>query len=443
MSKRRYVVWLSIVAAILITVSLAGAWALANQKPGIVTWLMFAAAIPFAAVAWFAVRYEPSLDTSTIRRATWIILATAAVMRVVLLPWPPASSTDIYRYVWDGRVQAAGINPYRYVPADPALASLRDKDIYPNINRATYAPTIYPPAAQFAFRAVAALRGGVIAMKLVMVGCEAVVVAALLALLRQRGLPSTRVLLYAWHPLPLFEFSGSGHLDAIAIAFMLLACVAVDRRRLGLSGGLLAIATLVKFFPLAIAPALYRRWDWRAPIVFAVIALAFYLPFLSVGTHVVGYLPGYANEESLISGDGFLLLSLIDAQTDLPSWAVPAYLATGLAILGVGAVWAIRRLNTTEAAMTPALFLLGVFTVFLSPHLPWYLTWLVPFLCFRPAWSFIYLTCAAPLLYYQVQSPDRPIYSLLIYVPFLVILAVELVVRSPWETRANVSYVRS
>ncbi len=441
MSKCRYMIWLSIAAAILIAVSIAGAWALMNHDAGIITWLMFAAAMPFVAVAWFAIRYEQALDALTIRRATWIILAAAAAMRVALLPWPPASSTDIYRYVWDGRVQAAGINPYRYAPADPALASLRDKDVYPNINRATYAPTIYPPAAQIMFRAVATVYGGVTAMKLAIVGFEGLIVATLLALLGQRRLPSTRVLLYAWHPLPLFEFSGSGHLDAIAIAFMLLACVAVDRRRLSLSGGLLAIATLVKFFPLVIAPALYRRWDWRAPVVAVFVAVALYLPFLSVGGRVFGYLPGYASEESLISGDGFLLLSLIDAQTDLPSWAVPAYLVMGLAILGAGAVWAIRRPNPAETGAAPALFLLGVFTVFLSPHLPWYFTWLVPFLCIRPAWSFIYLTCAAPLLYYQVKSPENPIYSLLIYVPFLIILAVELLIRL-WETHADVSYVR-
>ena len=63
----------------------------------------------------------------------------------VLFP-PPFLSSDMYRYVWDGRVQVAGINPYRYVPADPALQSLRDDAIYPHINRADIARTIYPPS---------------------------------------------------------------------------------------------------------------------------------------------------------------------------------------------------------------------------------------------------------------------------------------------------------
>ncbi len=89
----------------------------------------------------------------------------------------------LYRYVWDGRVQVAGINPYRYVPADPALRPLRDGAIYPHINRADYAPTIYPPMAQVIFRAVAAVGHDVLAMKLAMLGFELLAIAVMLRLL--------------------------------------------------------------------------------------------------------------------------------------------------------------------------------------------------------------------------------------------------------------------
>ena len=78
------------------------------------------------------------------RSALVAILLVAGLLRAIALFAPQALSTDAFRYVWDGRVQAAGINPYRYVPADPALESLRDTKIYPNINRAGYAHTIYP-----------------------------------------------------------------------------------------------------------------------------------------------------------------------------------------------------------------------------------------------------------------------------------------------------------
>ena len=59
------------------------------------------------------------------------VLAVAAAMRLAVLAAPPYLSSDIYRYVWDGRVAAAGINPYRYIPTDPQLEHLRDPEIFP------------------------------------------------------------------------------------------------------------------------------------------------------------------------------------------------------------------------------------------------------------------------------------------------------------------------
>jgi alpha-1,6-mannosyltransferase len=82
------------------------------------------------------------------RCTIWVVFGVAIALRALLLTAPPILSTDIYRYVWDGRVQTAGINPYRYIPADPALASLRDPIVYPQINRADYARTIYQPVAE-------------------------------------------------------------------------------------------------------------------------------------------------------------------------------------------------------------------------------------------------------------------------------------------------------
>ena len=124
--------------------------------------------------------------------ALWTIPGFAVVMRAALLPAPPFLSSDIYRYVWDGQVQAAGINPYRYIPADPALERLRDAAVYPLINRKDYAPTIYPPAAQMVFAAVGQVSHGVTGMKLAMLGFEALGVLAMLAILRGAGRSSAQ-----------------------------------------------------------------------------------------------------------------------------------------------------------------------------------------------------------------------------------------------------------
>jgi len=99
------------------------------------------------------------------RGAIWLVLGAAVAMRLLTLAAPPVLSSDIYRYVWDGRVQLAGINPYRYLPAADELAFLRDQAVYPHINRADYAHTVYPPAAQAIFAAAAVATPGIFGMK--------------------------------------------------------------------------------------------------------------------------------------------------------------------------------------------------------------------------------------------------------------------------------------
>src|SRR5215468_5576634 len=187
----------------------------------------------YLVAAWIILRSRDSRSTLL------IVLIFATVFRLSILFAPPYLSTDIYRYIWDGRVQAAGINPYRYAPADKALAPLRDKAIYPAINRREYAHTIYPPLAQFIYLAVTRVSEMVTWMKAALVGFEAVTLWALAALLASFGLPRQRVLLYAWHPLIVWEIAGSGHVDAAAIAFPALAvadaCRFLSHMRSGLS----------------------------------------------------------------------------------------------------------------------------------------------------------------------------------------------------------------
>jgi hypothetical protein len=418
--------WLGLGCAAVLLVALAGVgrWALWNWQHDGVVCIMLAAGAIYAAAVWLLERDEALLDGASRRRVVLLILGVALLARALIVTAPPVS-TDIYRYVWDGRVQAAGINPYRYRPADPQVAFLRDAQIYPLINRAATAVTIYPPAAQLLFRAVTAIAPTVTAMKLAMVACEAILVATVLAMLRRRGLPQSRIVLYAWHPLPLFEFAGSGHIDAAALCLMMLACLAAQRQRPVQTGALLGAAALVKFFPVAILPALYRRWDWRLPLAAAVVAAALYLPFIAVGWQVLGFLPGYLRQEGLASGDGFFLVELLHAGFPAPAWAGVAYVAAGMAVLGAAALRVVFRPQPAPS-MSSALWLLAGVTLFISPHLAWYFTWVIPFLCFRIWWSLIYLTVVAPLLYQNLWTMDAVYWHAAIYLPFAAILCIEL-----------------
>lgn len=361
------------------------------------------------------------------RLAVPLIVLAGLAMRAIPFAAPPPLSTDVYRYVWDGRVQAAGINPYRFLPADPALASLRDTGagpaaIYPNINRADYAPTIYPPVAQAIFAAASFVAPGVWGMKTVMLAFDLLALGATLLILQACGLPPSRILLYAWNPLVVWEFAGGAHVDALATGFSALALLAVVRARPGWGGAGLAAAVLCKLLPAAIAPALWRPREWRLPIVAAAVTLAGYAAYASAGWRVLGFLPGYASEEEL-GGGGVLLLSLMP--TPLPDWATPAYAVVGLLLLAGLALRCLWRPATPQAIAVDALWLTAATMAVLSPHYPWYLTALAVPAAITPRLTALWLMAAAPLLYLDPYHL-HPQWPALVFLPAIATLAYDL-----------------
>ena len=367
------------------------------------------------------------------RRAVFTVLAVAALMRLAALLAPPYLSDDINRYVWDGRVEAAGINPYRYIPADPHLAGLRDEAIYPKINRNDYAPTIYPPVAEYIFFLGTRVHESLTAMKATLLAFELAAVLLLLRLLHDLRLPPERILIYAWHPLTLWEFAGSGHVDAAIVTFVVLALWARRRQAPWLTGSALAAAALVKFFPAVLFPALYRRWDWKMPLAAAATIVIAYLPFIGAGNAVLGFLPGYLREEGLQSGAGFFLWSLAKSVAPLEHLGPAPYLALAAAAL---LALAVHSLFMAEGRyLASALTLAVATTVLLSPHYPWYFVWIVPLVALTPRPSVLYLTVACPLLYFVPGGGDlegaRMPFEWAIYGPFAALVAFEI-----WRQRA-------
>ncbi len=339
------------------------------------------------------------------RQTIWLVLAVAVAMRLMTLATPPLLSSDIYRYVWDGRVQLAGINPYRYLPAAAELSFLRDQAVYPNINRAEDAHTVYPPGAQAIFALAAAVTPGVFGMKLMMTAFDVLTIAALIMLLRIAGRDPAELLIYAWLPLPVWEFAGNAHIDGAAAGLLALALLCAVRVRPIWTGILLGIATLTKFLPAVVLPAFWRPSQWRLPIAFVLTIIACYIPYVSVGSQVFGFLPGYVSEEGFRSGQGIFLLQLLDHVMALPSWATTAYVALVLALLGLLAAY--FSFGTTlptapgarvELQAEQALILGAVLLVALSPHYPWYVGWLAPLACLAPRLSVLWMLAAAPLL---------------------------------------------
>jgi alpha-1,6-mannosyltransferase len=358
------------------------------------------------------------------RPAFAVILAVAMLCRMALVFAQPTFSTDVYRYVWDGRVQGAGINPYRYIPADPALAHLRDASIYPRINRRDYAHTIYPPMAEAIFFAVTRISQSITDMKAAMVGFEAVTIWTLCILLGRLGLPPARVLLYAWHPLVLWQYAGDGHIDAAAITFVVIALLAHARRRETLTGIALGCATLVKLYPALLFPALYRRWGWKMPAAMAATFIAGYLPYLGAGPKVIGFIPGYAREEGILTGGRFFLVSLARRAGLIVPPAV--YVGAAVIALLLIAYRVLREQDRTALGdVRHGAVIATAFVVLFSTHYLWYFAWIVPFLCFVPAIALLYLTGTATFLYSALGyrpllglTGEMPAFDAGLYVPF-------------------------
>ena len=355
-------------------------------------WLLISG-IPFALAVWWTFQRKRFPAGTLV-----IILIGGALFRIILVPLdPPRLSTDIYRYIWDGRVQAAGINPYLYLPVAPQLTPLRDDSIYPNINRKNYAHTIYPPVAQIFFFVVTWITQTVPGFKAVVVLIDLVTMGMVAATLRAIGQPAERVIVYAWHPLPVVEFGASGHIDALMICFIAIAVLARVRQKFGIAGVALGAATLVKFIPVILLPAFYRRWGKKMPIAFVITIIVCYLPYvLGAGKGVLGFLPQYAQEEGLLNGGRYYLLDLIDHILDWcgVSHEFPPRIFTLIALGGLGAIaiWAFYRQipagkedNGLRNQWICSAFVLAVaFSALLSPYYPWYYSWLVLFLCFVP-----------------------------------------------------------
>jgi alpha-1,6-mannosyltransferase len=412
-------------AGSLLILSAAGALMITHFDDPKVGAIMLLQCAPYAVASWLIVR--GGAEHAASGRAFVSILLVGVAMRLLLLPGTPVSN-DLFRYIWDGRVQAAGINPYLHVPSDAALSPLRDSAIYPYINRADYAPTIYPPTSQIVFYLVTRISETPFAMKTAMLAFEGLAVWTMLQLLAVRGLPRSRILLYAWHPLPLWEFARSGHLDIVAIAFMLLAFLAVERRSPILAGIALGAGVLVKYFPVVTGPALYKRWDWRLPVAFLITIGVLYLPYIGVGAKVFGFLGSYLNEEGLDQGTGIFLWQLVMAVVPLPQQAFAVYPAVAAAVMVALAVFVVMRSRKADADLAGAMLLAVAFTLLVSPHYAWYFAWLVPFLCFYPVVGVIYLTCASSYLYFA-QWPPTLAEGIPIYIPCILILVTEFALR--------------
>jgi alpha-1,6-mannosyltransferase len=339
--------------------------------------------VPLAvAVAAYLLAIRQFSFTKTFPKHVVVIgLVLAAVWQILFLRMPPGSDDDVHRYVWDGRVQRLGYNPYLVVPNDPSLASLHTSETR-TLNNA-YLPSPYPAGAQLFFRAVTAIHESVFAFKIVFVLCHGLIVLVLLDILRRGGKGAHWVLAYAWHPLLAIEVAGSGHIDILGALLLVVSFAALGRRRRTVAAAAFALAVAVKLLPIVLLPLYWKRIRVRDGAMAAVLFGLLYIPFLNQGRIPAGSLATYFHSFRF-NAPLFALFERV----------ITPELAVGLAVLAglLTAAWMRRKADvgtgafappaSEASAVSPEAFAWPMAASLLCAPVvyPWYLLWLLPFL---------------------------------------------------------------
>jgi hypothetical protein len=358
----------------------------------------------------------PMTGTASTTHVLLIVVCFAVLFRVTLMYSAPSLSDDIYRYIWDGMLINHGINPYQYPPASPELTGFRDA-LYAGINHKSIG-TPYGPVTLLISALAERISHDVGTMKTIFVLFDGVSIFLLLRILERLNLPRANLLVYAWNPLPVVEIAGSGHNDPVAIALLLGAFYLVLSGRRGIASLAFAAAVAAKYFALVFLPPLWKhlaRSKWL--VIPAGVALV-YAPFFP-------YLDRHL--ESLRTVGAFWpfndsLFSVVQALVGSP---LLAKAAIGIAFAVLALLIHRGRLKIFEAALLS----IGFVLMFTSILHPWYLLWLLPFLCVYPMRAWIWLSGLIALSYHVLIRyvgagiwEDSLWIKCAIYIPFYILL---------------------
>ncbi|MBZ5666676.1 MAG: hypothetical protein LAO30_18970 [Acidobacteriia bacterium] len=327
----------------------------------------FMASLTLAGIVYLLAIREFFATPRLPRRVIVIGLVLAALWHLPFLFMAPGSDDDIHRYVWDGRMQRLGYNPYIVVPSDPALVGLHTPETR-TLNNPDL-PSPYPAGAQLFFRAVTAIHESVFALKVAFVVCDLGIVLVLLDVLRRSGRGGHWILAYAWNPLLAIEVAGSGHIDIVGVLLLLVSVAALGRRWRALAAVTFGLAVAVKFLPIVLLPLYWKRIRVRDVALATVVVGLLYVPFFSHERIPIGSLSTYV-QSFRFNDPVFATLERVAAPR----------LVAGLAVL-VGfltAIWLRRKAPAWSAdafAWPMAASLLCAPVVY-----PWYLLWLLPFM---------------------------------------------------------------
>lgn len=400
----------ALVAAALLP--LAGCHNVRDQVPrAIVCGLL--ATIAYAMLVYRVQRGEGSLRA--------MVLCGLAARLALLVP-AEGLSDDLYRYVWEGRLVAAGENPYFHAPADPVLAAWRDGVIWPRVTHPDV-PAAYPPLAQAFFAAVTWFGGGARGMRIALTGIDLLVWLLLACWLGARGLDRRRSVVWGLCPLVPIEVALSGHFDVLAVAACLAALWASAAGRPRAAAALLGVATVCKPYALVLLPLLLTRRQFlvQGVLCVGVVAVA-YLPFAGPGVPIGGLarysqlwehnapmfplLRAAAQEFKTRASRGLERHEVRESIRRIAYDIDPNRLARQLLLLALLLV--VWRMAVSVGTLAERSLAVLVAFLLLSPTVhPWYLLWFIPLLAFATSPPLLLWTGSVLLSYHVLPAYDR------------------------------------
>ncbi|MGE5364616.1 MAG: hypothetical protein ACM3SM_10830 [Bacteroidota bacterium] len=365
----------------------------------------------------------------------YVLLFFGILYRITLLPVPPTASDDIYRYIWDGKVQLNGISPYRYAPSDSHLNHLHS-DMLPAKMNYKNMKSIYPPVAQYVFRLNYILFGeSIYGFKIIMFFFDMLLIASLVLLLKSLGRPISHAAYYFLAPLPAMQFMADGHLDIIGISLLMLSLSLLFRSKqlssntpakiagyivLGLSVASKLISGMI--FPFLID----KRKIIRSSILLLLPTAAFaltYIPYIEPGVNPFESLKNFASNWAFNGSVFYILVKILQNNQY-------ARLVCMLLFMVVTVVLFLRsNMNTLDKTVI-------IFFIFLllSPTVhPWYVCWFAALFPLYFSYSGLTFICTANLanhvvIDYQLRGTwhQNEWLLLLEYLPVYAVMAIEM-----------------
>jgi hypothetical protein len=342
-----------------------------SQAPLGSPWFFILASVPCViyALLWRQLG-TGELHGTSVSHLLKIALLLAVAFRVPLAAPRVGADNDMVRYMYDGRLQRLGFNPFEVVPADPAVAWTHTEETrkMPSIR----ARTPYPAAAQLFFRLVVTIRETSRAMKWALVICDLLTIWVLIKWLQQTKRSPWLSLLYAWNPLVILEIAHSGHIDALGALFIALSAWMLSTGRTMRAAVAFVLAVASKLLPIVLVPLYWKRIRVVDGVVAALVLAALYFPFRSAGMLPLGAVP---NVVAFIRFNGPVFKWL--ATTFTPQYAAAFAVLAGLAV----AAWMRFRRETGDPAAWA--WPMAVSLAAAPVIYPWYLLYFTPFLFTR------------------------------------------------------------